>query len=421
MSSKTFRAYDQDQMLLMPPSVADWVPEGHPARMVSDLVDHELDMSSVLASYASTRGYPPYDPRLLVKVLLYGYTKGVMSSRRLADACVDSVAFKFLAACQEPDFRTIAAFRKRHLHAVDDLFDQVLDICTRAGLVKLGHVSLDGTKIKANASMKKAMSYKRLSRALLEEAERIDAEEDELYGDSTPYELPEHLRTTKGRLEAIRKAKEELERRASERASHRKVRDKDQYNFTDPDSRVMQDAPSRGWVQGYNAQIAVDDTPHKIIVATDVSSQASDNPQLKPMVRQIRERIGFVPKLTADAGYNAESNLEWLIEEGIDAYIATSKREEDFDEPAPRGRPPAGLTAKERMTRKLRTKKGKALYKRRKHTPEPVFGHTKHSRGVRQFLTRGVENVRREWTLICIGHNLGRLAASGYRPGPATS
>lgn len=419
--AKTFRAYDQDQMLLMPPSVADWVPDGHPARMVSELVDRELDLSRVLASYEGLRGYPPYDPRLLLKVLLYGYAKGVMSSRRLADACLENVAFMFLAAGQQPDFRTIAAFRKRHLDAVDDLFDQVLMVCGEAGLLKLGHVSLDGTKIKANASMKRAMSYKRLSRALLEEAERIDAEEDELYGDSTPYEMPKHLHTQAGRLEAIRKAKKELERRAAERVSHRKVRDKDQYNFVDPDSRVMPDAPSRGWVQGYNAQIAVDDTPHKIIVAADVSSQGSDNPQLKPMVEQIRQRIGPVPKLTADAGYNAEANLQWLIDEKIDAYVATSKRDDDFDEPAPRGRPPAGLTAKERMERKLKTKKGKALYKRRKHTPEPVFGHIKHGRGMRQFLTRGLDNVQREWKLVCIGHNLGRLAASGYRPAPATA
>jgi transposase len=419
MSSKTFRAYDQDQMLLMPPSVADWVPDGHPARVVSDLVDEALDLSRILGSYEGLRGYPPYDPRLLLKVLLFGYTKGVASSRRLADACIDSVAFKFLAAGQEPDFRTIAAFRQRHRGAVDDLFQQVLEICSGAGLVKLGHVSLDGTKIKANASMKRAMSYGRITKALLDEAERVDAEEDELYGDSTPYELPEHMHTKAGRLEAIRKAQKELERRAAERVSHRKVRDKDQYNFTDPDSRVMADAPSRGWVQGYNAQIGVDDSPHKIIVAADVSSQASDNPQLKSMVRQIRDRTGGFKKFSADAGYNAEANLDWLREEKIDAYVATSKRDEDFDEPAPRGRPPAGLTSKELMTRKLRTKKGKALYKRRKFTPEPVFGHIKHGRGMRQFLTRGLDNVQAEWKLICIGHNIGRLIASGYRVGPA--
>lgn len=415
---KTFRSYDQDQLLLLPPSVAEWVPDGHPARMVSDLVDDELDLSQIMDSYDSLRGYPPYAPRLLVKLLLYGYSKGVMSSRKLAEACTENVAFMFLAAGQQPDFRTIAAFRKRHLDAVDDLFEQVVVICANAGLVKLGHISLDGTKIKANASMSKAMSYDRIGRALLDEAERIDAEEDALYGDSTPYEMPKHLHTKAGRIEAIRKAKRELEARAAERVSAPMVRDKDQYNFTDPDSRVMQDAPSRGWMQAYNSQIAVDDTKHKIIVACDVSSQQSDQPQLQPMVEQIERRVGRVKKLSADAGYNAQSNLEWLTERGIDAYIATSKRRDETDEPAPRGRPPSGLTARERMQRKLQTVKGKAVYKRRKHTPEPVFGHIKHALGMRQYLLRGIDNVTAEWKLVCTGHNISRLAAARYQPSP---
>jgi len=419
---KTFREYDQDQLLLMPPSLADWIDAEHPARLVSELVERQLDLSPILVSYESLRGQPPYDPRMLLKVLLHGYTEGVMSSRKLAKACRVRVDFMYLAAGQRPDHRTISDFRKRHLDALDHLFDEVLRICFEAGLVKLNHVSVDGTKIKANASMSRAMSYGRISRELLEQAERIDAEEDEIWGDSSGDELPPHLRDPKARREALDRAKRALEERAAQRAAgHRKLRDKDQYNFTDPDSRVMADAPSRGWVQGYNAQIGVDDTPHKIIVAADVSSQSSDNPQLKPMVRQIKQRVGSFKKLSADAGYNAEDNLQWLIDEKIDGYVATSKRDEDFDAPAPRGRPPAGLTAKERMTRKLRTKKGKALYKRRKFTPEPVFGHIKHGRGMRQFLTRGLVNVQAEWKLICIGHNIGRLAASGYRPRTATA
>lgn len=179
--------------------------------------------------------------------------------------------------------------------------------------------------------------------------------------------------------------------------------------------------PSRGWMQAYNSQAAVDDTVHKIVVAADVSSQQSDNPQLEPMVEQIKQRVGRVPKLSADAGYNAKANLEWLRDQKIDAYIALGKKQDIDFEPAPRGRPPAGLTPRERMQRKLRTKKGRALYKRRKHTVEPVFGHIKHGRGIRQLLLRGIDNVTAEWKLVCIGHNIGRLAASGYRPGPAAA
>lgn len=418
-STKTFRAYDQDQVMLLPPSLHDFVAADHPAQVVSDLVENELDLAPILASYESLRGQPPYDPRMLLKVLLHGYTEGVMSSRKLARACAVRVDFMFLAANQRPDFRTISDFRKRHLEAIDHLFDEILRICSEAGLVKLNHVSVDGTKVKANASMSRAMSYDRISRELLEQAEQIDAEEDELYGDSSGDELPPHLRDPNERREALRKAKRALEERASERVSDPHVRPKDQYNFVDPDSRVMQDAPSRGWMQAYNSQVAVDDSEHKIIVAADVSSQQSDQPQLKPMVGQIRDRVGKIPKLSADAGYNAKANLDWLADEKIDAYIALGKKQEDDDEPAPRGRPPAGLTSRERMQRKLRTKRGRALYKRRKFTAEPVFGIIKQARGMRQFQLRGTDKARAEWKLACIGHNISRLAAAGYRSAPA--
>ena len=327
----------------------------------------------------------------------------------------------YLAAGQRPDFRTIWDFRRRHAGAIDHLFDEVLRVCCEAGIVKLGHVSVDGTRMKANASMGRAMSYGGIGRKLREEAERLDAEEDELYGDSQGNELPPHLRDPKERVERLKRAKRALEDRAAKRVSGRKVRDKDQYNFTDPDSRVMKDGPSRGWMQAYNAQVVVDDSPHKVIVATDVFDQASDQPQLKPMVEQVRRRIGFVPKLSADAGFNAEGNLDWLREEKIDAYIAMGKRGSEPDEPAPRGRIPDGLTSRELMTRKLKTKQGKAIYKRRKHTVEPVFGMIKQGRGMRQFLTRGLENVQIEWKLAAIGHNLNRLAASGYRPAQRTA
>src|SRR3990167_188777 len=226
---KTFREYDQGQMLLMPPSVADWVGDDHVARMISEIVDHQIDMAPILAAYSGPRGYPPYDPRMLLKVLLLGYCCGIYSSRNLAEACKTHVAFMFLAARQQPDFRTIAAFRKRHLDVMDDLFDQVLSLCDIAGLIKLGHVSVDGSKFKANASKSKAMSYGRIAKELLEKAEAVDAAEDELYGDTTPHELPPHLRNPKERRKRLEDAKVELERRAREKnktAKREKTRNK---------------------------------------------------------------------------------------------------------------------------------------------------------------------------------------------------
>ncbi len=382
---KTFRSYDQDQMLLMPPSVSDWVDDDHVSRMISEIVDYQLGMSLVMASYDELRGYPPYDPRMLLKVLLLGYCCGVFSSRKLQEACRTHTPFMFLAALQRPDFRTIAAFRKRHISIIDDLFDQVLSLCDVAGLVKLGHVSVDGSKFKANASKSKAMSYGRIAKGLLDQAETIDAAEDELYGDTTPYELPEHLRDPQARRQRLTEAKAELERRArnknktSKRASTRDKppKDTDQINFTDPESRIMKDGASGGFVQGYNVQNAVDDTKHYIIVATIVSNQAADNPQLLDITDQIEQRLGRKPeKLSADAGYNAESNLDGLIERGIDAYIAIGGRQSDLVGDAPRGPIPKHYTTRERIARKLKTKPAKAVYKRRKHVVEPVFGES---------------------------------------------
>jgi len=426
---KTFRSYDQDQMLLMPPSVSDWVSDDHVARMISEIVDHQLDVSLVMASYDELRGYPPYDPRMLLKVLLLGYCCGIFSSRKLAEACRTHTPFMFLAALQHPDFRTIAAFRKRHLEIMDDLFDQVLSLCDVAGLVKLGHVSVDGSKFKANASKSKAMSYGRIAKEMLEQAEAIDAAEDELYGDTTPYEMPEHLRDPKERRRRLDEAKTELERRAREKNKDAKrestrskpPKDTDQYNFTDPESRIMKDGATGGFVQAYNVQNAVDDTEHHIIVATDVSNQAADNPQLLGVTDQIERRLGRKPKkLSADAGYNAEDNLDGLAEREIDAYIAIGGRESDLVGDAPRGPIPKHYTTRERMARKLKTKQGKAVYKRRKHVAEPVFGETKHARGFRQFHLRGEDNVRGENKLVALTHNLRRLHASGrYRPSPA--
>jgi transposase len=265
---KTFRPYVPEQSLLLPPSVSDWVPEGHLARFVSDVVD-ELDLSSIESVYEEARGYPPYDPRMMTKLLLYGYATGTYSSRRMAGKLTDSVAFRFLAAGNAPDFRTINRFRKTHGQALDGLFVQVLHLCQAAGLVKLGTVAVDGTKIKANASKHKAMSYGRMKekqrtlrdevRRIREEADRIDEEEDRLYGkDKRGDELPEELQTREGRLKKIREAKAALEAEAREKAKAAgkdprtaKPEDKAQRNFTDPESRIQK--TSDGFIQGYNA------------------------------------------------------------------------------------------------------------------------------------------------------------------------
>lgn len=416
---------------MMPPSLADWVPDGHPARMISEIVDSQLDLSLVMAAYSGPRGYPPYDPRMLLKVLLLGYSCGIYSSRRLAEACRTHTPFMYLAGLQHPDFRTIAAFRARHIEVMDDLFNQVLMLCDMAGLVKLGHVSVDGSKFKANASKSKAMSYGRIAKELLEKAEAVDAAEDELYGDTTPYELPPHLRDPKERRRRLEEAAAELKRRAREknRSAKRETtrakppKDTDQYNFTDPDSRIMKDGATGGFVQAFNVQNAVDDTEHHIIVATDVTNQAADNPQLLGVTDQIEQRLGRKPKkLSADAGYNAESNITGLAERGIDAYIAIGERESDLTGDRPRGRIPKDLTPKQRMQRKLKTKAGKAVYKRRKHVVEPVFGETKQARGFRQFHLRGDAKVRGENKLVALTHNLRRLHASGrhHTIAPAT-
>lgn len=422
---KTFRPYDPDQMLLMPPSLADWVPQGHLARMVGDLVE-TLDLSAIEEAYETPRGYPPYHPRLMVKLLLYGYATGVYSSRRIARALSDSVAFRFLAAGNEPDFRTINEFRRRHLQVLSGLFDQVLQICAEAGLVKLGRVAIDGTKVKANASKHKAMSYgrmktregeiKRLVREMLEEAERIDEEEDRLYGkDRRGDELPEELARAETRLKKIQEAKAIVEARARAKAARQgkdpddtTPPDKSQSNFTDPDSSI-QKTPD-GFIQGYNAQVAVDDE-FQIIVSQHVTAAGPDVQELVPAVERIDKTLGRTPAaVLADAGYWSDCNVRALEQRGIEAYIATQRmKHTDVVEPAPRGRPPATLTRRQAMARKLRTVKGRRIYAKRKVTAEPVIGQIKQARGFRQFLLRGLGKTSGEWALVCTAHNMLKL------------
>jgi transposase len=421
---KTFRPYVPEQSLLLPPSISDWLPDGHLARFISDVVD-ELDLKAIESTYEEERGYPPYDPRMMTKILLYAYATGTYSSRRMAGKLADSVAFRFLAAGNQPDFRTLNRFRKKHGAAIGELFGQVLHLCQRAGLVKLGKVAVDGTKIKANASKHKAMSYGRMDEAqrrikeevrrIMAEVDRINAEEDELYGDERGDELPEELRTREGRLKKIREAKAALEAEAREKAkaegkdpSTAKPENKAQRSFTDPESRIQK--TSDGFIQGYNAQIAVDERS-QVIVAHRVAQDSVDTPQLLPTIAAVCNNLGSKPKqVLADAGYWSESNVWELRKKGIEAFIPPERvKHADARIPAPRGRMPRQMSYKARMQRKLRTVRGRAIYALRKILPEPVFGQIKQARGFRQFLRRGLTAVNQEWALICTVHNLLKL------------
>src|SRR5881628_2544635 len=335
---KTFRPYEPDQMLLMPPSLGDWVPEDHLARFVSDLVD-TLDLSAIEDTYTEERGYPPYHPCMMVKVLVYGYCTGIYSSRRMAEKLVDSVAFRFLAAGNQPDFRTISDFRKRHEVALSGLFEQVLRVCRESGLVKLGRVALDGSKVKANASKHKAMSYGRMEETekrlreevqeLMKRAEAADEEEDKRYGrERQGEELPEELQRRETRIARIQEAQKALEERAREKAESEgkdrqeaKPEPKAQYNFTDPESRIMKG--SEGFVQGYNTQVAVEPL-FQLIVGQTVTQAANDKQQVVPLIQAIQEQSGQKPEeVLADSGYCSEENLKYLAKRRMEGFVAT--------------------------------------------------------------------------------------------------
>ena len=362
------------------------------------------------------------------------------SSRRIARRLHEDIAFRVLAANNTPDFRTVSDFRKDHLAVLGNLFVQVLALCQRAGLVKLGHVALDGTKVKANASKHKAMSYRRMKdkeaqlesevAELLRRAEEVDDEEDRRYGkDQRGDELPEELAFRESRLKKIREAKAALEAEAqaaaeqaeSEGRKHPGVPgDKAQRNFTDPESRIMPGPGGRDFQQAYNCQ-AVVDSECQVIVAAEATNQATDKQQAVSMVEQAIGNTGAVPKeVSADAGYYSAKAVEGLSALGVDPFIAPDKtRHGQTIPPAPRGRIPANLSARDRMRRKLRTKRGRQRYGLRKETVEPVFGQIKQGRSFRQFLLRGLEKVNREWSLICTGHNLLKLFRFGFGSGSA--
>ena len=440
--SKTCLPYDPEQQLLLPQALQEWLPEDHLAYFISDIVD-QLDLSEITARYeGERRGGPPYNPRMMVKVLLYGYCIGVPSSRRMAQRLHEDIAFRVLAANNTPDFRTISDFRKDHLAALSGLFLQVLVFCQRAGLVKLGHVALDGTKVRANASRHKAMSYKRMKEReaqlqgevdeLLRRAQEVDEEEDRRYGkDKRGDELPEELAFRKGRLEKIREAMAALEAEAQAQAEAAETEGKDhpgvpedkaQRNFTGPESRIMPASGGRDFLQAYNCQ-AVVDHEHQVIVAARATNQASDKQQAVVMIGEVIANTGTVPKeVSADAGYYSATAVAGLQALGTDPFVAPEKtRHGTRPPPAPRGRIPKDLGPRERMRRKLQTKRGRRRYALRMETVEPVFGQIKQGRGFRQFLLRGLERVQGEWSLICTGHNLLKLFRFGkpsHRKGP---
>jgi transposase len=449
---KTYREFSPRQSFLFPPSPQDWLDDDHLAYFILDVVT-QLDLSEIFAPYErEERGFPPHHPQMMVGLLLYGYCTGVTSSRKLEKATWEDVATRVVSGGTHPDHSCIADFRARHRKAFKKLFLQVLQLCVKAGLVKLGHVALDGTKMKASASKHKAMSYERMKRQekdltkrveeLLRQAEARDALDNQKYGKGKRGDdLPEELRHAETRLARIRAAKAELEAEAKALAAaekemrddddepppqgptplpkHRVPHEKDgapkpkaQRNFTDPESRIQKTGD--GFVQGYNCQAAVDDA-HQIVVAEAVTNQPPDVEHLAPMLEQVVENCGAAPKtLTADTGYFSEKNVATAEMMGIDPYIATERWKRGEPRPvAPRGRPPANLTPKQKMKRKLLTKAGLAIYARRKTTVEPVFGQVKQARGLRQFLLRGVEKVRAEWSLICLTHNLLKLHRAG--------
>ncbi len=423
--AKTYRPYVPEQDLLLPPSLREWLPEDHLAFFVSDLID-QLDLSAITTVYEDEeRGYPPYHPVMLTKVVVYAYCVGVFSSRKIQRRLVEDVAFRVLAAGNGPDFRTIADFRKRHLPALRGFFEQVLHLARELGAPRVGRVALDSSKVQANASKHKAMSYGRMRdkqrqlreevKRLLDQAEAADAAEDAEYGpDRCGDELPAELQRRESRLKRIREAKRALEARAKDEAAaagkpteSAKPDPKAQYNFTDPEARIMK-GPD-GFVQAYNVQVAVDDL--QLIVGHAVTQETNDKKQLMPMITTIEQQSGDTPtQLLADAGYCSDESLTAIADTRIDAYISIRKQKHgERPGPCPRGPLPKTATIVDRMSRKLHTKAGAAVYTARKGIVEPVIGQIKQARGFRQFLLRGFEKVQGEWSLVCTTHNILKL------------
>ena len=439
MTNKSFRPWRVDETWLLPPSVQEFVPVGHPAHLIRDIVREELDLGAILSAYTEARGFPPYDPGMMVALLLYAYSRGVYSSRRIARGCEERLDFQAVTALNQPDFRTISEFRRRHLVALGELFMQVLALCQRAGLVGLGHVAVDGTKLRANASKHKAMSYARMVRAEAELAAEVqdwfnraaasDAAEDAEHGaDRRGDEMPDWMADKQRRLARIRAARAELEAEAQAKAAAKpdpgtkadgtpaKQRGRKparrpgtpdptaQRNFTDPDSRIM--LGRDGFVQAYNGQAAVD-ADNQVIVAHRLTANASDQDGLLPLVDATAANTGVQPaEVSADNGFCSETNLAGLVERKVRGYVATGRAKHPANSTGRGGGP---LTAA--MRRRIRQGGHRSRYRLRKHVVEPVFGQIKAARGFRQLLFRGLDKVRHEWALLCTVHNLVKLTS----------
>src|ERR1035441_2065634 len=440
---KCFRSADVNQALLLPPSLHDWLPEKHLARFLVDVVE-ALDLGAIYDSYEEKdgRGQAAYDPAMMVRVLLYGYCTGSYSSRQIEAETYEDLGVRYLAADEHPDHSTLAEFRKRHLEALAGLFTQALQLCQKAGLVKLGHVAIDGSKIQGNASKHKAMSYGHMSEAekklqaevegLLQRAAAVDAAEDEKYGkgqggDELPAEAKQKAEVKKAAAEAQIEQRREQAARTGKKVSGREPQvvdpeqavpdPKAQRNFTDPESRIMPDGSHKGsFLQGYNAQIAVDGKA-QVIVAAEVTQQSNDKQQLVPMLEQVKKNVGAQPQAaSADNGYWNAKQVGDARVQGIDLHVATGKQKHEepskaADEDPTESTAEAGLL--EQMRQKLKTEAGRELYRMRKAIVEPVFGQIKEWRGFRRFLLRGLQKVRAEWKLICLTHNLLKLFRSG--------
>jgi transposase len=434
-----YRAYQPEQGYLLPPSPSDWLPEKHLAFFISEVVD-EMDLSAFYGPHEESdpRGNQPFHPAMMLKILIYGYATGTFSSRRIAQKIEEDVAFRVLAAGNFPQHRTICDFRQEHLQKFVELFKQVVLIAKSSGLIKLGRVAIDGTKVKANASRHRAMSYDRMKQEekrleseiaeLLKQAERTDRKEDQEYGrESRGDEVPEELQRRESRLKKIREAKKRLEERQAEEDRQKgrhegdqgrpngkkgqpfkkdfgQPREKAQDNFTDPESRIMK--MGNGFEQSYNAQASVDEA-NQIIVAVGVTNCAADNAQLIPMVEATEATAGQLPQqVLADAGYRSEANFEQAESKNIDAVVALGREGKADTAPVSPSNP-----ATQRMKEKLKSAEGAAAYRRRKVIVEPVFGWIKSVLGFRQFSFRGLNKTNAEWHLVCLAMNLRRMSS----------
>ncbi len=438
------KAESSGQGFLLPPSPRDWLPEGHLAWFIEDAVG-ELDLNAMEDKYrTSGKGELPYPPRVMLRVLIYAYCTGVFSSRRIAAQIEENLALRVLAGGHKPSHRTIRRFREENLAEFDRLFVQVVEIAQEAKLVKMGTLAIDGSKVKADASKHKAMSYERMQseeKRLKEEIAKLskaakaqDEIDDESFGpDVRGDELPQEIHRRKERLKVITTAKKTLEARKAKEAAAKAAEEpavegaksepdkigaskapeatpepKDQTNFTDPESRIMR-TPSKAFDQCYNTQIAVDDA-NQIVVAATVTQCANDHGQLLPVLDAAIENTSKTPnRVLADAGYKNERDFAELSARSIDAYVAVGR--EGKDATPPKNEQP--LTAK--MRAKLKTKRGRNHYRRRKHIVEPVFGWVKRVLGFRAFSLRGLRKVAGEWSLVCLALNLRRMATMAVK------